>query len=162
MNDAAGQVGLVLLITGLAEPLKDASVNGNRAGLYSPHRCRNFIFRFWCCAYHRPDSALRSGINRSCADYNFLHVCAIDCRQRNITVLCGIAICAGGIGLSLPNDSGFWAINCFYKISAEDTIRAWTIGGFVTGVAALTGILSVFCHCSRHSFAGLAIKITNN
>ena len=61
-------------------------------------------------------------------------------------ILCAIAICAGGIGLSLPNDSGFWAISRFFKISVTDTIRGWNIGGFVAGIAILifVSILSLF------------------
>lgn len=61
-------------------------------------------------------------------------------------VLCAIAICAGGIGLSLPNDSGFWAISRFFKISVADTIMGWTIGGFIAGITALgvVSILSLF------------------
>ena len=61
-------------------------------------------------------------------------------------VLCAIAICAGGIGLSLPNDSGFWAISRFFKISVQDTIRGWTVGGFIAGLSALAfvSILSLF------------------
>ena len=61
-------------------------------------------------------------------------------------ILCAIAICAGGIGLSMPNDSGFWAISRFFGISVPDTIRGWSIGGFVAGVAILifVSILSLF------------------
>ena len=61
-------------------------------------------------------------------------------------ILCAIAICAGGIGLSLPNDSGFWAISRFFKISVPDTIRSWTIGGFIAGFAILffVSVLSLF------------------
>lgn len=61
-------------------------------------------------------------------------------------ILCAIAVCAGGIGLSLPNDSGFWAITRFFHIDLGDTIRGWTIGGFVAGVSILifTCILSLF------------------
>lgn len=61
-------------------------------------------------------------------------------------ILCGIAICAGGIGLSLPNDSGFWAISRFFNISVSDTIRGWTVGGFIAGLAILVAVfvLSLF------------------
>lgn len=52
-------------------------------------------------------------------------------------ILCAIAICAGGIGISLPNDSGFWAIGRFFKIDPKDTIRSWTVGGFVAGISIL-------------------------
>ena len=61
-------------------------------------------------------------------------------------VLCAIAVCAGGIGLSLPNDSGFWAISRFFHLSELDTIRSWTLGGFAAGAAILVFvcILSLF------------------
>ena len=61
-------------------------------------------------------------------------------------ILCAIAVCAGGIGLSLPNDSGFWAINRFFHIDFRDTIVGWSLGGFVAGVTILifVAILSIF------------------
>ncbi|ALA52312.1 gluconate:H+ symporter [Shouchella clausii] len=52
-------------------------------------------------------------------------------------VLLGLAICAGGIGLSLPNDSGFWVVSKFGRLSMVETIKVWSIGGFVAGVTAL-------------------------
>ncbi|ANU21975.1 GntP family permease [Planococcus donghaensis] len=52
-------------------------------------------------------------------------------------ILLGLAICAGGIGLSLPNDSGFWVVNRFGKLTIPQTLLAWTGGGFVAGVTAL-------------------------
>ncbi len=61
-------------------------------------------------------------------------------------VLCAIAVCAGGIGLSLPNDSGFWAVSRFFHLNEVDTIRGWTVGGFVAGASVLlfTCVLSLF------------------
>lgn len=61
-------------------------------------------------------------------------------------ILCAIAVCAGGIGLSLPNDSGFWAISRFFHLSEVDTIRGWSFGGFVAGLSILVfvWILSFF------------------
>lgn len=61
-------------------------------------------------------------------------------------VICAIDICAGGMGLSLPDAPGFCDISRFFKISVTDTIRVWTIGGFVAGVSALAfvSILSLF------------------
>lgn len=52
-------------------------------------------------------------------------------------ILLGLAICAGAIGLSLPNDSGFWVVNRFGKLTIPETIKAWSIGGFVAGLSAL-------------------------
>jgi len=62
------------------------------------------------------------------------------------SVLVGLAICAGGIGLSLPNDSGFWVVNRFSKFSVGDTFRAWTIAGTISGVTSLVIliVLSLF------------------
>lgn len=61
-------------------------------------------------------------------------------------VLLGLAICAGGVGLSLPNDSGFWVVSKFGRLSITETIRVWTIGGFLSGVTVLlfVYILSIF------------------
>ncbi len=61
-------------------------------------------------------------------------------------VLLGLAICAGGVGLSLPNDSGFWVVSRFGKLTVPETIKAWTIGGFIAGLSALgmVYLLSVF------------------
>ncbi|WP_373231099.1 GntP family permease [Cohnella sp.] len=61
-------------------------------------------------------------------------------------VLLGLAICAGGVGLSLPNDSGFWVVNKFGKLTIPQTLKAWTIGGFIAGLTALgmVYVLSLF------------------
>lgn len=56
-------------------------------------------------------------------------------------ILAAIAICAGGVGLSLPNDSGFWSIGRFNKISIPETFRCWTLGGFVGGLGILACVL---------------------
>ena len=52
-------------------------------------------------------------------------------------ILCAIAVCAGGIGLSLPNDSGFWAISRFFHLNEIDTIRGWTLGAPISPLALL-------------------------
>lgn len=61
-------------------------------------------------------------------------------------ILLGLAICAGAVGLSLPNDSGFWVVSKFGKLTIPETIKAWSIGGFIAGVTALgmVYILSIF------------------
>ncbi|MDQ0253395.1 GntP family gluconate:H+ symporter [Evansella vedderi] len=61
-------------------------------------------------------------------------------------ILLGLAICSGAIGLSLPNDSGFWVVNKFGKLTIPQTLKAWTVGGFVAGLTALITvyILSLF------------------
>lgn len=61
-------------------------------------------------------------------------------------ILVGLAVCAGGIGISLPNDSGFWVINRFSKFDVQETLRVWTVGGTIAGVTSLVMIviLSLF------------------
>ena len=61
-------------------------------------------------------------------------------------ILLGLAICAGAVGLSLPNDSGFWVVNKFGNLTIPETIKAWSIGGFIAGVTALgmVYVLSLF------------------
>lgn len=49
-------------------------------------------------------------------------------------ILVGLMICCGGIGLSMPNDSGFWIINRLTGFSVKDTIRTWVVGGTLCGV----------------------------
>lgn len=61
-------------------------------------------------------------------------------------ILMGLAICAGAIGLSLPNDSGFWVVNKFGRLTIPQTIQAWSLGGFIAGLTALATVyvLSLF------------------
>jgi len=56
-------------------------------------------------------------------------------------VLVGLAICAGGVGLSLPNDSGFWVLSRFGGISVKDTLNSWTMGGTLAGFSAFAVVL---------------------
>lgn len=56
-------------------------------------------------------------------------------------ILVGLAICAGGVGMSLPNDSGFWVVSRFGGLSVSDTLKSWTVGGTLSGVTALLMVL---------------------
>jgi len=52
-----------------------------------------------------------------------------------------LAGCAGGSGLSLPNDSGFWVVNRFSNFGMKETFECWTIAGTITGVTALIMVI---------------------
>ena len=56
-------------------------------------------------------------------------------------ILVGLAICAGGVGLSLPNDSGFWVLSRFGELSVKDTLKSWTVGGTIAGFTAFAMVL---------------------
>ncbi|ETA80706.1 GntP family permease [Youngiibacter fragilis] len=58
-------------------------------------------------------------------------------------VLVALAICAGGIGVSLPNDSGFWVLSNYSGLSVQDTIKAWTVGGTIVGASAFMIIMAL-------------------
>ena len=146
MSDGADKVGLILLITG---------AGGAYGGILQASGIATFITDYF------------GNFNIPILVLCFVISQVLRCAQGSTTValtttaaimasaaansgvspiLCAIAICAGGIGLSLPNDSGFWAISRFFHISVTDTIRGWTIGGFVAGVTILifTCILAQF------------------
>lgn len=56
-------------------------------------------------------------------------------------VLVGLAICAGGAGFSLPNDSGFWVVSRFAKFDTKQTLKTWTAGGSIASLTALVVIV---------------------
>lgn len=146
MNEAADQVGLVLLITGaggaFGKVLQATGIADYIAETLSGYSIPILVLCFLIsqvirCAQGSTTVALMTTAS----------ILTATIAASNVSpVLCAIAICAGGMGLSLPNDSGFWAISRFFKISVADTIRGWTIGGFVAGITALVfvSILSLF------------------
>lgn len=56
-------------------------------------------------------------------------------------ILVSLAICAGGIGFSLPNDSGFWLISKFTDFSMKEIFLSWTATVTIAGFSALAFIL---------------------
>lgn len=146
VTEAADQVGLILLITGaggaFGKILQATGIADYVAGSLSQFSIPILVLCFLIaqiirCAQGSTTVALMT---------TAAIMSSIIATSGVSPILCAIAICAGGIGLSLPNDSGFWAISRFFKISVTDTIRGWTIGGFVAGIAILifVSILSLF------------------
>ena len=56
-------------------------------------------------------------------------------------VLVGLAICAGGMGLPLPNDSSFWTVNKFSGLAVGDTFRSLTIPVTISSIVAFAVVL---------------------
>ena len=56
-------------------------------------------------------------------------------------VLVGLAMCAGGINVSLPNDSGFWIMNRFGGLTVSQTFKTWTVGCGIVSLASFLTIL---------------------
>jgi len=146
MNDGADKIGLVLLITGAGGAyggvLKACGIaNVITDGLQSFHM-PILVMCFVIAQVLR----IATGSTTVALTTTAAIVANAAAASTVSPILCAIAVCAGGIGLSLPNDSGFWAISRFFHLNEVDTIRGWTIGGFVAGVTILifTCILSLF------------------
>lgn len=146
MGDAADSVGMILLITGAGGAyggiLKASGIatviTDTLSSFHMPILVMCFVIaQVLRCATGSTTTALTttSAIVATAAVSGTVS-----------PILCAIAVCAGGIGLSLPNDSGFWAVTKFFHIDLNDTIRGWTLGGFVAGVSILifVSILSLF------------------
>ncbi|MCU0474374.1 MAG: GntP family permease [Bacteroidales bacterium] len=51
-------------------------------------------------------------------------------------IFIALSICAGGMCLSLPNDSGFWVVSRFANLSVTQTLKSWTLGSSIAGLVA--------------------------
>ncbi len=137
MTDGADKVGLILLITGAGGAyggiLKACGIadliTGTLQGFHMPVLIMCFVIA----------QVLRiaTGSTTVALTTTAAIVSASAAASGISPILCAIAVCAGGIGLSLPNDSGFWAISKFFHLNEVDTIRGWTLGGFAAGVSIL-------------------------
>lgn len=137
MTEAADQIGLVLLITGaggaFGKVLQATGIADYIAGTLSNFNIPILVLCFLISQIIRCAQGSTTVALITTASILSSTIAAGTVSP----ILCAIAICAGGIGLSLPNDSGFWAISRFFKISVTDTMRGWTMGGLVAGVAIL-------------------------
>lgn len=141
MNSAAGQVGLILLITGaggsFGKVIQTTGIGDYLAQTLSTWNISVLILCFILSQIIR--SAQGSTTVALLTTASILQASIV--ASGISPILASIAICAGGVGLSLPNDSGFWAVHKFNKITIQDTFRAWTIGGFVCGLGMLAFVL---------------------
>lgn len=143
---SADQVGLVLLITGaggsFGEIIQATGIGEYMANTFSDFHVPVLLLCFVLaqlirCAQGSTTVALMTTAS----------IMQSGIASGNVSpVLAAIAICAGGVGLSLPNDSGFWSIGRFNRISVPETFEAWTAGGFIAGLAmfGIVCILSIF------------------
>ena len=145
MTDGADKVGLILLITGAGGAyggvLKACGIADVITGGLSSFHMPILVMCFVISQVLR----IATGSTTVALTTTAAIVASAAVASGVSPILCAIAVCAGGIGLSLPNDSGFWAISRFFHISETDTIRGWTLGGFVAGISilAFTCILSL-------------------
>jgi Gnt-I system low-affinity gluconate transporter len=55
-----------------------------------------------------------------------------------------IAIASGATMVSHLNDSGFWLVKEFLRLSEKDGMRTWTIASSIVGLTGVIGATCVF------------------
>lgn len=146
MIEAADQVGLVLLITGaggsFGSVIQATGIGDYLAKVFSDFNIPILLLCFLLSQLIRCAQGSTTVALMTTASIMSSSIAAGTVSP----ILCAIAICSGGVGLSLPNDSGFWSIGRFNRITIPETFKAWTVGGFLGGFTMfiVTCILSLF------------------
>jgi GntP family gluconate:H+ symporter len=145
MNDvimnAAEASGLILLITGAGGSLGNV-INGSGIGQYLVDTLSSWNISVLVLAF------ILSQILRAAQGSTTVALVTTSSILGPVVasmgaspVLVALAICAGGIGCSLPNDSGFWVVQRFSGLTVTETVKSWTLGGTIAGVTAFIMIL---------------------
>lgn len=146
MIEAADQVGLVLLITGaggsFGEVIQATGIGDYLAEVFSSFNIPILLLCFLLSQLIRCAQGSTTVALMTTASIMSSSIAAGTVSP----VLAAIAVCAGGVGLSLPNDSGFWSIGRFNRITIPETFKAWTTGGFIAGFTmfVVVCVLSIF------------------
>ncbi len=141
ITEAAAQSGMVLLITGAGGSF-GAVINATGIGDYIVNMMQDFHIPLILLAFILSQILRAAQGSATVALVTTSAILAPSITAMGASpVLVGLAICCGSVGLSLPNDSGFWVINRFSGFSFPQTIKSWTIGGFVAGVSGLCIVL---------------------
>ena len=141
LTEAAGQAGMVLLITGAGGSF-GAIINATGIGDYIVNIMSNFNVPLIILGFVLSQILRAAQGSATVALVTTSAIVAPSIASMGASpVLVGLAICFGSVGLSLPNDSGFWVINRFAGFSLPDTIKGWTVNGFVAGLAGLVVVL---------------------
>lgn len=146
MIEAADQVGLVLLITGaggsFGEVIQATGIGDYLADVFTNFHIPILLLCFVLSQLIRCAQGSTTVALMTTASIMSSSIAAASVSP----VLAAVAICAGGVGLSLPNDSGFWSIGRFNRITVPETFKAWTFGGFIGGFTmfVVVCVLSLF------------------
>lgn len=141
MAEAGAQAGMVLLITGAGGSF-GAIINATGIGDYIVSTMQNFNVPLILLAFLLSQILRAAQGSATVALVTTSAILAPSITAMGASpVLVGLAICCGAVGLSLPNDSGFWVINRFSGFTFSQTMKAWTIGGFIAGLTGLAVVL---------------------
>lgn len=138
---AAAQAGMVLLITGAGGSF-GAIINATGIGDYIVATMQDFNVPLILLGFILSQILRAAQGSATVALVTTAAILAPSITTMGASpVLVGLAICFGGVGLSLPNDSGFWVVNRFSGFTFPQTMKAWTVGGFVAGLTGLAVLL---------------------
>ena len=139
--EAGSQAGMVLLITGAGGSF-GAIINATGIGDYIVSVMQNFHVPLILLAFILSQILRAAQGSATVALVTTSAILAPSITAMGASpVLVGLAICCGSAGLSLPNDSGFWVVNRFSGFSFSQTIKGWTLSGFVAGLTGLGIVL---------------------
>lgn len=145
LSEAASQAGIVLLITGAGGSF-GAIINATGIGDYIVTIMSNFNVPLIILGFVLSQILRAAQGSATVALVTTSAIVAPSIASMGASpVLVGLAICFGSVGLSLPNDSGFWVINRFADFSFQDTLKGWTLPGFIAGLTGLVLVLIASC-----------------
>lgn len=126
---AGGAFGAVVSAAGVGEHIVTAA-----AAMGSSSAAPATVLAAWCVSQVMRSAQGSGTVALAATSAVFAPIVA----QMDVSpILVGLAICAGGVGLSMPNDSGFWVVSKFSRLSMRETFECWTAPGTVSGVTAL-------------------------
>lgn len=146
LTEAASQAGMVFLITGAGGSFGQI-INATGIGDYLVNIMGNFNIPLILLAFLLSQILRAAQGSATVALVTTASIVAPTIIAVGASpVLVGLATCCGSVGLSLPNDSGFWVINRFSGFSFSETLKTWTFGGLAAGLTgfAVVLILSLF------------------
>src|SRR5699024_1804458 len=136
-NDAINSAGVILLITGAGGAI-GAVINESGIGDHLMTVMQGWTIHIFLLAFIFTQILRESLGSSTVALVTPSSILGPQVAALGVSpVLLGLAICSGAIGLSLPNDSGFWVVNKFGKLTITQTLKAWSLGGFIAGLSGL-------------------------
>ncbi|AOY77633.1 GntP family permease [Clostridium formicaceticum] len=140
LMEAADQVGLILLITGAGGAF-GRIISETGIGYYLAETLSSFNISIILLAFILSQIIRAAQGSGTVAMLTTAAIVVEMIAKTNVApALVALATCAGAVGLSLPNDSGFWAVSRFNRISEQDTLKLWSFGGLFAGLAMLLTI----------------------
>lgn len=143
VNEAAAQSGLILLITGaggsFGHVISASGIGSYLVDTMSAWNISLLVLGFLLAAILR---VAQGSTTVALITTSAILGPAVGAAGAS-SVLVGLAIGAGGMCGSLPNDSGFWVVSRFADLTVRETMKTWTAGGTLAGFFAFLIVLAL-------------------